>query len=341
MARVLIATQPWGVVQDTAGNARSGLPVTITSLGGTAATVYSTATGTGTTASTTDSRGGIAGYLEEGTYLISSGAWTGTRRVEAVSGTTGSAKRSGAPDGIPALGLGESLLLPQWQPDNVLLPNDAWDNLFEMNPVDEAQVLSEGGVLDGDGASYLDATKLRAVLGVGPYTRKSARAVNPYGVLCYPIAGVLPNDEFTVEFSLKPRGADLTALSVGNGALRLTSESSVGSGQEVWVTWDATHITATANVWDAQDIPTGGSNRALTASLTIAAGDFPANVWTRVSLVWNGSTLSLIVGNNTKRTGGTSTATSSAGSTCTPPSTSRTRRRGGSWWRRPITGRAI
>lgn len=68
--RVEIKTQPWGVVQDTAGNALSGVTATIAKLDATSATVYSASTGATTTTPSTNSTGEVAGWIEPGEYTL-------------------------------------------------------------------------------------------------------------------------------------------------------------------------------------------------------------------------------------------------------------------------------
>jgi hypothetical protein len=81
---VQIATQSWGVVQDTHGNARSGLTMTLKTLAGDPATIYTTATATATTTSVTNNYGEASGWVEAGTYLRTIDGKT--QRVEAVEG---------------------------------------------------------------------------------------------------------------------------------------------------------------------------------------------------------------------------------------------------------------
>lgn len=68
--RVEIKTQSWGVVQDAAGNAQSGLTATIARLDAVAATVYQAATGGTTTTPSTNSSGEIAGWIEPAEYTL-------------------------------------------------------------------------------------------------------------------------------------------------------------------------------------------------------------------------------------------------------------------------------
>jgi hypothetical protein len=86
MARVLIETQPWGVIQDVSGNALIGQSVHIANTDTTAATTWSAQTGGSSTTAdqTTGSNGAIPRYIEVGEYdIIVAGV---TKRVEALSG---------------------------------------------------------------------------------------------------------------------------------------------------------------------------------------------------------------------------------------------------------------
>lgn len=85
MARVLIATQSWGIIIDPFGDPQPGMAVTYTQLDGvTAVSRFAGPTGGTTTAAVTDSSGIVPGYLDPGSYLMTAGGVT--RQVEAVSG---------------------------------------------------------------------------------------------------------------------------------------------------------------------------------------------------------------------------------------------------------------
>lgn len=92
MARVLVATQPWGVLWATDGSATSGggLKLKLPAAGQLAAittTVYSAATGTGTVSApsfVTNADGELPGYVVPGSYTLTVGADVMT--VEATSG---------------------------------------------------------------------------------------------------------------------------------------------------------------------------------------------------------------------------------------------------------------
>lgn len=86
MARVEMASQAWGWITDTHGQAVSGITATLKNLDGTNATTWSAQSGgTSSTASlTSNSDGTLPRYVDEGTYTLTVG--TTTRRVEAVSG---------------------------------------------------------------------------------------------------------------------------------------------------------------------------------------------------------------------------------------------------------------
>lgn len=91
MGRVLIATQSWGVIQDSAGNARRAIMVglggtdplpRLETLAGSAPTIYVNETGPDELEPLTDRLGAIPGWIEEGSYN-----WVdenGVKRVEAV-----------------------------------------------------------------------------------------------------------------------------------------------------------------------------------------------------------------------------------------------------------------
>jgi hypothetical protein len=86
MARVLIETQPWGVIQDTSGNALVGQSVHIANTDATAATTWSAQTGGSSTTAdqSTLSNGAVPRYIDEGEYDVTVAGVT--KRVEAVAG---------------------------------------------------------------------------------------------------------------------------------------------------------------------------------------------------------------------------------------------------------------
>lgn len=86
MARVQVATQAWGVLQDRYGNVLAGSTPTITDPSGNPAVVYATATGTSTVTPTTDSDGRIPGYVGEGPYTVAVGV--DSYPVQAVAAAT-------------------------------------------------------------------------------------------------------------------------------------------------------------------------------------------------------------------------------------------------------------
>jgi hypothetical protein len=89
LPRVEIASQSWGWIADSAGNAVRGLAVQIQNLDGTAATHWDAITGGTSSTMTllTAADGTIPGYLEAGTYGLTV-TGVGTHRVEAVAGIT-------------------------------------------------------------------------------------------------------------------------------------------------------------------------------------------------------------------------------------------------------------
>jgi len=89
MARVEIASQSWGVIQDTLGNSQGGQTVTIKNTDATNATHWSAITGGTSSTGTivTNSDGTIPRYIESGTYDVT--VQGVTRRVEVVDGPTG------------------------------------------------------------------------------------------------------------------------------------------------------------------------------------------------------------------------------------------------------------
>ena len=84
--RVLISTQAWGIVQDTAGNVLVGQSVTIKNTDGGNATTWTAESGgsSSTSALTTSASGSIPNWIEPGTYDVTVAGVT--QRVQAVLG---------------------------------------------------------------------------------------------------------------------------------------------------------------------------------------------------------------------------------------------------------------
>src|SRR5688500_11399834 len=97
--RVRIASEGWGVVQDTFGNAQQLKTATITDLDGGSVPVYAAASGdTLQSPIRTNARGEIPGFIEPGTYLVTVGDVVAAQ-VEAGAGTVVAPPPLGFADG--------------------------------------------------------------------------------------------------------------------------------------------------------------------------------------------------------------------------------------------------
>jgi hypothetical protein len=97
MARVQIAAQPWGVIVDQDGNVREGITPTVTGLDSSPVTVYAASTGgTAVTSLATNARGEIPGWIDEGSYLLTTSA--GSYQVEALQGAASLARAASVAD---------------------------------------------------------------------------------------------------------------------------------------------------------------------------------------------------------------------------------------------------
>jgi hypothetical protein len=113
MARVEIATQGWGWVTDTQGNALNGRTVTLTG------TVFTTSGGSTTISPiVTGADGTIPGWIDSGTYTLAIPSLSVTHQVEAVSGSTGGGS------GVPAGTSGASQTLKHKRDNTVVWVGD-------------------------------------------------------------------------------------------------------------------------------------------------------------------------------------------------------------------------
>lgn len=70
MARVQVAAQPWGVLQDRYGNALQNQTLVVRNLDGSTAGIFAAQTGGTAISPVSNDRGYVAGWIEEGDYLV-------------------------------------------------------------------------------------------------------------------------------------------------------------------------------------------------------------------------------------------------------------------------------
>lgn len=203
--------------------------------------------------------------------------------------------RLGGPDGPPTRATGEQGRSIPWYPGSHV-PIAEFDTLALFNPVDEATILSEGGRMAVTFSNYFDPTTVKASLVAGPFLNRAfGEDTTGNAHVIYPIDGLLPLDEFTVEIWIRSKGADLTAQTSGVGRF-ITFAASNGDTLEI-------HREGTGLIvarWTIAGTP--GSS----ANMTLSAGDVPADAWRALSLTWKSSVFKLMLGDNVRS--GTSAA---------------------------------
>jgi hypothetical protein len=186
--------------------------------------------------------------------------------------------------------------IPRW----VTTPWQPWTKPYQSEPdtlfmpglwTTEADFLAAGGRLAYAWDTYYAGATTKATVSAGKYGAPlvTGNAQGAYAVL--PLDGVIAFDKFTVETSLISVGADFTAQTFGT-AYTLLAFDGTGAQNEGLMLRRTAATTLAA-------VLTNGSTT-ITASLTIASGDIPADTETGVSLTYDGTTLTLILGNNTK-----------------------------------------
>lgn len=166
--------------------------------------------------------------------------------------------------------MGVEHLLAKWTPGQGPIVNSP-DALFVLDPVSEAQVLSEGGRLADEYSRYFAPETARAPLVPGPFGRLGVGQTSGAGRpgLVYPLEGVLPSDEFTLSFWVRPVGpvAGETIL--------------VQAARVLNVTYDGAVLNVVLKEWGAQ--------AAVETTL-------PPDEWTAVTVVWRDPALSVFIG---------------------------------------------
>lgn len=209
----------------------------------------------------------------------------------------GGLDRLGGPDGPPALAAIDNLHLPVFYPSAPVVLKDHADAVFVMDPVDEATVLKEGGMLHADPLTYADAAATKATLGSGRYRRSVAWATAKGTYVVCP-DGLFGTDEWTVTIAVNPGGSAATAL-----GSTWTLWKVIAASQAITLAQSGTSLTATIS-------GTGGS---VTATKTITSTDIPASTWTMITVSWKAS-----IANGLKITIGDSTSPSSSTNSANP-----------------------
>lgn len=197
-----------------------------------------------------------------------------------------------SPDGFPADEASAVRDAPLWVPSNVSAGD--FDVLFDADPYDEKTVLAEGGTLQGNPLTvFADPPPAKATLAVGKRIRKASTTIASGGALSYPVDGVLPLDEWTIECWAQAIGVDASTLGVSYIWSAFTGSQSI------------TILTAPTgllqvNVAIDERTMTSGVLYSYTAQITLASGDIPADTWRKISVTWDGTTMRLILGDNAK-----------------------------------------
>ncbi len=158
------------------------------------------------------------------------------------------------------------------------------DTLFLLDAVDEGDVLAQGGRLSTQIKHYFE-TDAKVALVPGPFFRKGVAnpSGDPEAALVHQVDGLLPLDEFTLTFWLRSAGCDYPEQPSADPIefLRLGRHLSIGRSES-----GDLHVTL---------LPTDTVVR-----LDLTADDMPADRWRAVSVVWDGRTLTLMLGDEEK-----------------------------------------
>lgn len=281
---------------EVSGDAAPGASVFLSSPAG--APLFASETGDGVLRQPVlvDGFGFVPGWVEVGVaYSVSYTPPGGSVQVFAVtpSLSVGSGGPSGtASQGAPARASGTRHQSSRWNPGTNLATVEP-DTLFLQDIVDEADALAKGALFSADYNNYFGPSTVKATVVNGPGVRKASAPSTAALVdfMQVPPEGLLPTDEFTLEFMVRPNGADMTALTLAHGwmvrfRLQKGSYLQVRRGS-------LTVLTATLYV-DGQT--------QFTANITIAAGDLPADTWKALSVVVTASQMVFRLGPGSKTT---------------------------------------
>jgi hypothetical protein len=172
----------------------------------------------------------------------------------------------------------------QAEPDTTFLPG-RWAT--------EDDVLAVGGRMAYAWDTYYStAAGNKASFVTGPYASVPAVTGNAAGAyMVLPLDGVIDANSFTVETWVKSVGADFTAQAFTSAYVFLAFDGTGTQGEGVFLSrTSATQITAKV-------VSPSGT---VSTALTIASGDIPADTWAALSVTYDGLTLVLRLGNNTK-----------------------------------------
>lgn len=212
--------------------------------------------------------------------------------------STASASSSGsgpAADGAPTHAAAIDLLnQPTWAPSQTVLDPAAADATAVLDPVDEATVLREGGVLYGN-ADYGAAGNVRASIVAGRY-RKGTTNAGTSGICAIPLNGLMARDEWTFSLAMNPGAADASLISSW-AFLNIPS----GGVQNLNLIFSAGSLFATLQRDERSFVPAGLNNLIQTV-MTLVAGDIPASAFTLITVRFKASTgvLTVMLGDGAK-----------------------------------------
>lgn len=160
------------------------------------------------------------------------------------------------------------------------------DTLFLLDAADEGDVLAQGGRLSVETKSYF-TTDAKVSLVPGPFFRKGVAnpSGDPAAALVYQVDGLLSLDEFTLTFWLRSAGCDYFDQPADTPVefLRMGRHLSIGRS-------------SAADLY-AELLPLN-----TVARLELAPEDIPADGWRAVSVLWDGRTLVLMLGDEDRVT---------------------------------------
>lgn len=115
-----------------------------------------------------------------------------------------------------------------WYPNSTVRGANGPDTLFMQDFEDEREVLERGGRMSTDVGNYWQPSTAKADLVAGPFLRKAlGEKVAATGQLLIPAVGLIDPLDYTVEFRVKPKGADGNTLT-GNLLWLGTVQSNTG-----------------------------------------------------------------------------------------------------------------
>lgn len=150
------------------------------------------------------------------------------------------------------------------------------DTLFLLDVLDERDALAQGAALSADYTNYLNPATAKVPLVAGPAWRKgvgaSAGGKDHFRV---GLDGLIPKDQWTLEFKLKSNGADYTAQPAGGAFLIASAQIASTRSESLEVTRPTTGVLRVAVL--------RGTTVQYKCDIALAVGNVPADTWVTVS----------------------------------------------------------